>query len=96
MTFSERVTYFNLVHAYKIRSGCSALYLNQSFTPVPDIHAYNLRQSRFNFSLANCDSPVGTFIRDAIQDWNSLPAELKAAPSLKLFKFRLKRFLLDQ
>ena len=96
MPFSKRVTYFNLLHAYKIRSGCSARYLNQSFTPVPEIHTYNLRQSRFNFSLAHCVSPMGTFIRDAIQDWNSLPAELKAASSLKLFKFRLKRFLLDQ
>ena len=56
MPFSKRVTYFNLLHAYKIRSGCSALYWNQSFTPEPEIHSYNLRQSRFNFSLAFCNT----------------------------------------
>ena len=95
MPFSKRVTYFNLVHAYKIRSGSSASYLAQSFTPMSEIHTYNLRQSRFNFSLAYCVSPLGTFIRDAITDWNSLPAELKAVSSLKKFKFRLKQLLLS-
>ena len=95
MPFTKRVTYFNLVHAYKIKSGCSASYLAQSFTPMSEIHSYNLRQSRFNFSLARCESPLGTFIRDAITEWNFLPAEMKSLPSLKLFKFRLKQLLLS-
>ena len=94
MSFPKRVRYFNLIHAFKVRNGDSPSYLSQCFTPVPNVHDHNLRSSKFNFSLAFCQTPGGTFIRDAIQEWNSLPSELKAVRSLSLFKYRLKRFLL--
>ena len=95
MSFAKRISYFNLVHAFKVTKGYSPLYLTQSFTPVSRIHGHNLRQSDFNFSLALCKSPVGTFIRDAIHDWNTLPHEIKSIQSLPFFKSRLKKWLLS-
>ena len=93
LTFPKRVKYFNLVHAFKVRMGLSPGYLADHFTFVSNVHGHNLRQSRHNFSLAYCHSPMGTFQRSAITEWNDLPADLKSIQSLKVFKFRLKLFL---
>ena len=93
LPFPKRVRFFNLVHAYKVRAGSSPQYLEQSFTRVDSVHTYNLRQSATNFSLARCSSPVGTFCRMAVSEWNSLPRELKKVRSLSAFKSGLKRHL---
>ena len=93
LPFPKRVKYFNLVHTYKVKAGLSPSYLSQSFTQVSDVHRYNLRQSGVNFSLARCSSPTGTFNREAISSWNSLPTDLKTIGSLPLFKTRLKAHL---
>ena len=93
LPFQERVLYFNLVHLFKIKRGMSPSYLTSSFTRVSVVHSHNLRQSGENFSLAYCSSPPGTFSRDAISGWNSLPRELKVIGTLSSFKTRLKRYL---
>ena len=94
LPFPKRVKYFNLVHTFKVRAGLSPSYLNENFEQISHVHHHNLRQSGFNFSLAHCSSPMGTFNREAICSWNSLPSDLKAIQSLTLFKSRLKNFLL--
>ena len=58
-----------------------------------DVHEHNLRQSKTNFSLAQCDSPTGTFCRAAVSEWNLLPLELKGLKSIDSFRTRLKCFL---
>ena len=77
LPFSKRVSYFSLVHVFKIRNGLSPTYLSDNFTRVASVHSYNLRQSHCNFSLAHCNSPSGTFNRTATSDWNSLPRGIK-------------------
>ena len=54
LPFSQRVSYFSLVHAYKTKNGLSPTYISDSFTFITDVHSYNLRQSNVNFSLAHC------------------------------------------
>ena len=93
LPFSRRVMFFNLVHTFKVRSGCSPAYLSDDFYGISTVHSHNVRQSRHNLSLAHCSSPPGTFIRKAITDWNSLPPELKDLGTLQAFKTGLKRFL---
>ena len=93
LPFPTRVKYFNLVHAFKVRSGLAPGYLSEHFTSVSRAHTYNLRQSSCNFSLAFCESPTGTFQRNAISDWNALPRELKSIKVLAAFKGKLKQFL---
>ena len=94
LPFPKRVKYFNLVHTFKVKAGLSPLYLSENFDQISTVHRYNLRQSSHNFSLAHCSSPIGTFNREAISAWNSLPSELKEVKSLLLFKSRLKKHLL--
>ena len=89
--FSQRVTFFSLVHAYKVRNGLSPTYISEGFSSISDIHSHNLRQSSVNFSLAHCHSPTGTFSRRVIRDWNSLPKEIKESISLAIFKASLMR-----
>ena len=93
LPFSQRVSYFSLVHAYKTKNGLSPTYISDSFTFITDVHSYNLRQSTVNFSLAHCLSPTGTFCRNVITDWNLLPKELKESKSLNVFKTSLKKYL---
>ena len=93
LPFSKRVTYFSLVHAYKVRNGLSPAYLSDGFTFISDVHSHNLRHSNVNFSLARCQSPTGTFGRTVLTDWNSLPKQLKESGTLPIFKSHLKLHL---
>ena len=93
LPFSKRVSYFSLIHLFKVKAGLSPSYLADSFTGVSTVHSHNIRQSEFNFSLAKCPFPVGTFQRTSIKEWNALPAILKEVKSLSVFKSRLKSFL---
>ena len=93
LSFPRRMSYRNLVHTFKIRAGLCPEYLLESFTRVSDVHEHNLRQSKTNFSLAQCDSPMGTFCRAAVSEWNLLPLELKGLKSIDSFRTRLKRHL---
>ena len=94
LPFPKRVKYFNLIHTFKVRAGLSPSYLSENFTQISTVHGYNLRQSGRNFSFAYCSSPIGTFNREAISGWNSLPSDLKEIKSLPLFKSRLKKYLM--
>ena len=93
LPFPKRVKYFDLVHAFKIRSGLAPGYLSEHFTFISNVHTHNLRQSQNNFSLAYCNSPTGTFQRNAISEWNALPGELKSIQTLFAFKHKLKHYL---
>ena len=93
LPFPKRVSYFNLIHLFKVRTGLSPSYLANGFTDVSAVHGYNLRQCEINFSLARCFLPVGTFQRTVIQEWNALPLYLKEIRSLSNFKSRLKCYL---
>ena len=93
LPFPTRVKYFNVIYAFKVRSGLAPGYLTEHFTFISNVHSHNLRQSSSNFSLAFCDSPTGTFQRSAISEWNALPKELKSIQTLSAFKGKLKQFL---
>ena len=93
LPFPTRVKYFNRVYAFKVRSDLAPRCLSEHFSFVSTVHGYNLRQSASNFSLAFCDSPTGTFQRNAVSDWNALPKELKSIQTLPSFKGKLKQYL---
>ena len=93
LTFPRRINFFSLVHAYKVKHGLSPSYLASNFECVQDVHRHNLRQSSVNFSLAHCSSPPGSFVRNTVTNWNSLPANVKGCRSLSYFKSTLKDYL---
>ena len=93
LPLSKRIMFFRLTHTFKIKAGTSPSYIAEGFSPISLTHSHNLRHSAFNFSLAKCDSPLTTFRRKAISDWNLLPRYLKEITSLVSFKIALKRYL---
>ena len=93
LSFPRRVAFFSLVHAYKVKHGLSPSYLASEFKDVQAVHTHNLRQSSVNFSLAQCSSPPGSFVRNTVTNWNSLPVHVKACHSLSSFKVNLKDYL---
>ena len=96
LPFPQRVSFFNLIHAFKVRAGTSPPSIWNRVSPalIPcTLTSYNLRQSATNFSLARCSSPVGPFCRRAESEWNSLTRDLKEVRSLSAFKTGLKRYL---
>ena len=93
LSFPKRVSYFNLIHIYKVKAGLSPFYLADGSTNISNVHRYNLRQCKINFSLARCPFQNGTFQRTAIKEWNALPVDLKEIRSLANFESRLKCYL---
>ena len=96
LCISDRVKYFKLIHVFKVRHGLAPSYLSDRFKRVDDMHSYNTRGSRRNFSVSNeiCDS-LKSFSYTAVKDWNSLPSFLKELDSLTVFKSRLRQYFLD-
>ena len=93
LPFYKRVEFFVLMHVKKVRLSLSPAYIKRNFVPQSDVHSYGLRQSGFNYSVARCSFPPGSFTRTAITFWNSLSAELKAVDSIKVFRKRLLVYL---
>ena len=57
---------------------------------IPTTIATKKKQKK---TTTHFSSPIGTFQRSAISEWNALPADLKSIQSLKVFKTKLKLFL---
>ena len=82
-----------LVTFYKIINGLAPAYLRDTVPPlVQDTAPYRLRNADHiqNFH-ANTNLFYNSFFPSTIRDWNSLSDEVKQAPSLASFKFRLNR-----
>ena len=95
LPFPTRISFFQLVHVFKIKAGLCPSYMKDNFTRVSDVHNHGLRQSSHNFSLAHCNCPINTFARSAISLWNCLPAYLKETRTVASFKCSLKRFFME-
>lgn len=74
---------------YKIINGLTPEYLNE---PMPEAHdhPYNLRQrGAANFN-AHTSYFQKSFFPKTITDWNTLPRDVKKAPSLSSFKTKIR------
>ena len=96
LSIRDRVSYFKMIHLFKIKHGLSPNYLRTNILSVSDMHSYNTRGSSSNFhvpkSLSNAPS---AFAFSCVRLWNGLPERIKLINSLIPFKRELKRFLLS-
>ena len=96
MRIADRVSFFKLLHVFKIRKNLAPTYLSERFTDVQQVHAYNTRGSRRNFSLSSDNSgSLLTFSYSAAKLWNDLPDYLKEIGNLPNFRTRLRDFILQ-
>ena len=54
---ADRVRYFALVHAFRIRKGLAPSYLCRGFVQVSGVHGHQTRGSTFDFHISASDSP---------------------------------------
>ena len=97
MNIPDRVRFFRMSHLFRIRHKLAPKYLLPNFRFVSDAHNYNTRGSSHNFCLTRelSLSPI-SFSFTAIKQWNNLPNDLKAIDTFRVFKKKLKQFLLNQ
>ena len=95
LVVSDRVRYFALLHAFRIRKGLAPSCLCKYFVRVSEVHEHQTRGSAHDFHLSANDVPGGFSYFSKIQ-WNDLPGELKIIDSMPIFKVRLKSYLMAE
>ena len=92
-----RVKQLRLGHAHKIFNDGGPSYLSENFVKTSDIHRHNTRGSSENFVVPSISGVAGTnFFYSAIQDWNSLPSEVKIRSNYNSFKGAALAYLKTQ
>ena len=74
----DRITYFRMIHLFRIRNKTAPSYLSSCFTSVSQTHTHNTRGSGHNFQLSrDLALSRNSFSFLASKEWNALPHELK-------------------
>ena len=94
LLISDRVSYFALIHVFRIKKRLAPSYLCRNFIPVSEVHDHQTRGSAQDFHLSANDVPGG-FSYFSKTQWNKLPLQLRAIDSESVFKVKLKGFLMD-
>ena len=97
LSIGDRVTFFKLLHLFKVRNNLAPKYLESNFRPISQAHSYNTRGRNLNYHISKdlALSP-SSFSFTAIKLWNSLPSELKSIQQLPMFKRKLKEYLFQR
>ena len=98
LTVRHRVSYFRLVHVFKITKGMAPGYLSDGFTFVKDVHSYNTRGSVSDYHIAErvtSSLKRDSFCFNARKEWNLLPLSLKQVGYLDAFKTKLKAHFME-
>ena len=95
LSVPDRVTYFKLLHIFRIRNGLAPRYLMTNFRSISDAHTHNTRGSDYNYVVSkNLARSQNSFAYTAIRSWNSLSVTLKSISDIRIFKRKLKTALL--
>ena len=95
LSVPDRVTYFKLLHIFRIRNGLAPRYLMTNFRSISDAHTHNTRGSDYNYFVSkNLARSQNSFAYTAIRSWNSLSVTLKSISDIHIFKRKLKTALL--
>ena len=96
LSIADRVKYFRLIHLFRIKNGLAPHYLRRNLASVSETHTHNTRGSVSNFHVSKSVAIAPTtFAVTGIRHWNEIPSHLKLIDSLKVFKRKLRAYLLD-
>ena len=97
LTIPDRALFFKMIHLFKIRHKLAPSYLTPNFSLLFDSHKHNTRGSGVNFQLTREISlSTCSFSYTAAKQWNALPLDLKETSEFRVFKSKLKKYLLSQ
>jgi len=97
ITVPDRARYFRLCHVHKVVINRSPDYISENFKRVSDVHSHCTRGNGTDFFIPGFLSTTmmkGSFLYNAITDWNALPMNLKGIPSEAVFRRRIKAYLM--
>ena len=97
LAVADRVKYFRLLHVFRINSNLAPLYMVENFTRIKSVYSHSTRGSTTDFyvpKIGNSEILKRSFFFSGIQDWNSLPNDLKVIRNEESFKSRLKAFII--
>ena len=93
LSIPDRVSYFKILHLFKVRNNLAPSYLKVNFRPISEAHSYNTRGRHFNYHVSKDEAMCpSSFSFTAIKLWNSMPSELKNVQQLPVFKRKLKEY----
>ena len=85
------------MHRFRIQNKLAPKYLLPNFTSVSAAHSHNTRGSEYNFVLSrDLSRSQSSFSFVSIKHWNSLPTSIKSIGEFRVFKRKLKEFLISQ
>ena len=94
----DRVRYFKLLLAFRIRRGQAPAYLADSFQFASSVHSYNTRRSQTDYFISKNDTAssvmLNSFVYTTKHEWNLLPSGIKDISKLNVFKTKLREHLL--
>ena len=97
LSIPDRVSYFKMMHIFRIRHNLAPAYLRPNFTSLEAVHSHNTRGRSFNYRLSHEISLApSSFAFTASKDWNALPVSLKSISQYRTFKRKLREHLLSQ
>ena len=97
LSISDRVKFFRMSHLFRIRHNLAPTYLLPNFRAISTVHSHNTRGSSFNFQLSReLSLSPSSFAFTAIKQWNGLPNNFKDIHEFRVFKRKLKQFLIEQ
>ena len=94
ITLKDRRNVIDLIQVYRLRNGIDNIS-RPLFKTVRETHSRSTRSSaKDNIAgiKSNLDLRRHFSTNRVVDPWNSLPEEIKMAPSLKMFKSKLKSY----
>ena len=84
------------VQMYKCENNLAPMYLTNMFKKRSAYHKYNTRTAN-EINLPKCRTALAQndFTYRGALTWNSLPPEIRKAPSIASFKYGLKKYFLN-
>ena len=94
----DRVSFCQLRHVFKVKTGKAPSYISEHFTPVSTLHSHSTRNSHaHNYFISPLISQMpSSFVYTAVKTWNGLSLDIKSAVSEHAFKRKLKADFLSR
>ena len=98
LSLAERRVYLELCETFKIVKGLTNVNRNELFELVSDTPRRATRATEYPLNLiakrCNLDVRKHFYVNRVVNSWNSLPMDIKAAPSINVFKTLLNNHIM--
>ncbi len=98
LNISERLFLITMTLIYKILNNLAPSYLSNLITLKKELNTYETRGNSNNniyVSHVNYKSTMKSLFFKGVVDYNKIPIDIKNSTSVKLFKTKMKKYILE-